>query len=207
MKALAQGSLYRLVVTDFMSRVGKKPISIPDKVSVEIKNSTIEIKGPGGTLTKTIPEALKVQVENKQVIVSQRPDGSEQTGNLYGLTRTLIANMIQGVVQPWKKDLEIQGVGYRASKAGQVLNLQLGYSHPIDFKVPDGIQFSVDAKQTFISLSGADKELLGIVADKIRSLRRPEPYKGKGIRYVGEHILRKAGKAAGAVGTAVGGKK
>lgn len=191
-----------------MSRVGKKPIPIPDKVTVQIKDSLIEIKGPAGTLKRNIPEELLVQIENKQICISRKKESAETSGNLHGLTRTLIANMIQGVVQPWKKDIEIHGVGFRASKAGQVLNLQLGFSHPINFKVPDLVQFSVDPKQTLIFLSCPDRELLGITAAKIRSLRLPEPYKGKGVRYVGEQILRKAGKAAAAVGSSVaGGKK
>jgi large subunit ribosomal protein L6 len=129
---------------------------------------------------------------------------SERTASLYGLTRTLISNMVLGVVHPWKKDLEIQGVGFRASKNGQTLNLQIGFSHPVDFKMPVNVQFTVDAKQTLVSLSSPDKELLGTIAARIRSLRKPEPYKGKGIRYVGEHIVRKAGKAAGAAGAGAG---
>ena len=190
-----------------MSRVGRKPITIPSGVTVETKDSTVEVKGPKGTLSKKVPQELSVEVENKELHVKPKDSSSPQTPSLHGLTRTLIANMVAGVVQPWKKDLEIQGVGYRATKSGQILNLQLGYSHPIDFKVPDLVQFSVDPKQTLISLSCPDKELLGITAAKIKSLRRPEPYQGKGIRYAGEKILRKAGKAAAAGGAASGGKK
>lgn len=189
-----------------MSRVGKKPIAIPQKVTVQFSDSIVEVKGPGGTLKRAVPPQLSVKVENQQVIVATKEE-NVQSSQLHGLTRTLIANMIEGVVQPWKKDLEIQGVGYRAAKAGQVLNLSLGYSHPVEFKVPEMVQFNVDAKQTMISLSSPDKELLGVTAAKIRALRPPEPYKGKGVRYAGEHILRKAGKAAGAVGSSVGGKK
>lgn len=190
-----------------MSRVGKKPIPIPQKVTVDFKDSIVEVKGPLGSLKRTVHPILLVQVDKERAMVVPRDSANPENSRLLGLTRTLIANMVQGVVQPWKKDLEIQGVGYRANKSGQVLNLSLGFSHPIDFKVPEMVQFNVDAKQTFISLSSPDKELLGVVAAKIRSLRPPEPYKGKGIRYAGEHILRKAGKAAGAVGTSVGGKK
>lgn len=191
-----------------MSRIGKKPIPITKGVTVQVKDGTIEVKGSAGTLTRKIPPELSVQVENTQVVISPNTKvESPRTPLLYGLTRTLIANMVQGVTQPWKKDLEIQGVGYRASKNGQILNLQVGYSHPIDFKIPNTVQFTVDAKQTFISLTCPDKELLGIIAAQIRSVRPPEPYKGKGIRYAGEHILRKAGKAAGAVGGGAGGGK
>ena len=187
-----------------MSRVGKKPIPLPAKVTVLFKDSIVEVKGPAGALSRTVPPELTVQVEKDAVRVVPKDPATPRTPLLYGLIRTLIANMVQGVVSPWKKDLEIQGVGYRAAKTGQVLNLQLGYSHPINFKVPDTIQFAVDSKQTLISMSCPDNELLGITAAKIRSLRPPEPYKGKGIRYAGEKILRKAGKAAGAAGAAAG---
>lgn len=190
-----------------MSRVGKKPIPIPDKVTVQVKDQTIEVKGPIGTLTRTIPIEISLEVKDKQILVGAKDKTSLKTPLLWGLSRSLIDNMVTGVVHSWKKNLELQGVGYRASKQGQVLNLSLGFSHPINFQVPPAIQFSVDSKQTLISLSGADKELVGITAAKIRSLRPPEPYKGKGVRYSGERVLRKAGKAAGAVGGGVGGKK
>ncbi|MBI2915651.1 MAG: 50S ribosomal protein L6 [Elusimicrobia bacterium] len=183
-----------------MSRIGLKPIAVPEKVAVQVRDASIEVKGPGGTLSRKVPQGIGISVDQGQIKVAVQDPAVEGVSALHGLTRNLVAQMVQGVVQPWKKDLEIQGVGYRASKNGQILNLQLGFSHPIDFKVPEKVQFSVDAKQTFVSLQSPDKELLGIVAAQIRSLRPPEPYKGKGIRYHGEHILRKAGKAAGAVG-------
>lgn len=189
-----------------MSRIGSKLIPLPQKVSATIQAGLLEIKGPQGTLTRRIPEGVQVKIE-KDTISVHINENEPQFSNLHGLVRTLVANMVQGVVQPWKKDLEIQGVGYRANKNGQVLNLQLGYSHPIDFKVPPIIQFTVDAKQVMISLSSPDKELLGDIAAQIRSLRPPEPYQGKGIRYAGEHILRKAGKAAATVGAGGGAKK
>lgn len=189
-----------------MSRIGKKPISIPEKVVIQIKDGKIELKGPGGSLTKSAPSGVEFKIQDKQVVVTPKDPSHPMSGSLYGLARTLVANMVQGVVTPWKKDLEIQGVGYRATKNGQTLSLALGYSHPIDFKVPDTIQFSVDAKQVLISMSSPDKELLGTVASQIRGLRAPEPYKGKGVRYLGEHIMRKAGKAAGAVGGGTGKK-
>jgi len=192
-----------------MSRIGKKPIPVPKNVTVTIKDDVIEIKGPAGHLTRKFRPELSVELKDGNVVVSPKDTTSPMTPALFGLTRTLIANMVQGVVTPWKKDLEIQGVGYRATKNGQVLNLALGFSHPVDFKVPETVQFTVDAKQTFVSMSSPDKELLGITAARIRSIRPPEPYKGKGVRYAGEHILRKAGKAAGGAGAGAGagGKK
>ncbi len=195
-----------------MSRVGKKPIPLPQGVSITLNGPTIEVKGPKGTLFKNIPGGIAAQVDKQTLTFSVKENAPENASALHGMIRTLIANMVHGVVQPWTKDLEIQGVGYRASKAGQVLNLAVGYSHPVDFKVPEKVEFSVDAKQTLVKMWSIDKELLGITAAEIRSIRPPEPYKGKGIRYVGEQILRKAGKAAGAVGggatgAAGGGKK
>ena len=192
-----------------MSRIGKKPIPVPKNVTVAVKGETIEVKGPVGTLVRKFRPELSVEVKDGNIVVAPKDTESPLTPALFGLTRTLIANMVQGVVTPWKKDLEIQGVGYRATKNGQTLNLALGFSHPVDFKVPDTVQFTVDAKQTFISMTCPDKELLGTTAARIRSIRPPEPYKGKGVRYAGEHILRKAGKAAGGAGAGAGagGKK
>lgn len=192
-----------------MSRIGKKPITILKGVTVQVNGQSIEVKGPQGTLTRQIPQELSAVVEKDQLLLSVKQTESPNARALHGLNRTLLSNMVQGVSTPWKKDLEIHGVGYRASKAGQTLNLALGFSHPIEFKVPEKIKFEVDGKQTLITMSSADKDLLGIIAAEIRSLRPPEPYKGKGVRYLGEHILRKAGKAAGAVGggAAGGGKK
>lgn len=189
-----------------MSRIGKKPLLIPEKVSVEIKDLLVEIKGPAGAISRKIPGELAIKKEGNQLLVEPK-NGATHLSNLLGTTRTHLSNMLQGVVQPWKKELEIQGVGFRASKNGQALNLQIGYSHPINFKVPEEVQFTVDAKQVLITLTSVNKELLGSTAAKIRSLRPPEPYKGKGIRYLGEQIVKKAGKAAGAVGTGVGGVK
>ena len=192
-----------------MSRVGKKPIAVPAKVTVTLKDSVLEVKGPQGTLTRILSDAIAVEIGKDQIVLSQKDKENPNAPGLHGLTRTLIANMIQGVVEPWKRDLEIQGVGFRASKQGQVLNLALGFSHPVNFDMPATVQFNVDAKQTLISLSSADKELLGVIAAKIRAIRPPEPYKGKGVRYVGERVVRKAGKAAGAAGAgaAAGGAK
>src|SRR3989338_2264707 len=162
-----------------MSRIGKKLINIPDKVSVQVQDASIEVKGPLGVLAKKIPQGITLEVKGKEIHVLDSA-ALPQSHALHGLMRTLIANMVQGVVEPWKKDLEIQGVGYRAAKQGQVLNLALGFSHPINFNVPPTVQFNVDAKQTLITMSCPDKELLGVIAAKIRSFRPPEPYKGKG---------------------------
>ena len=192
-----------------MSRIGNKPIVLPAKVTAAFEDFVLEVKGPKGTLKRHVPQALALEIAQDQIVLSQKDKENPMTPGLHGLMRTLIANMVQGVVEPWKRDLEIQGVGFRASKQGQVLNLALGFSHPINFDMPPIVQFNVDAKQTLISMESPDKELLGVVAAKIRAFRPPEPYKGKGIRYVGERVLRKAGKAAGAAGAgaAAGGKK
>ena len=191
-----------------MSRIGKKPIQIPKGVTVQIKDQLIEVKGPAGSLSRLIPKEIQVKLDADKITFSLNQNNLVPNSSaLFGLTRTLVDNMVVGVIHPWKKDLEIQGVGYRATKNGQMLNLQVGYSHPVDFNIPPTVQFTVDAKQTIISMTCPDKELLGSITAKIRSVRKPEPYKGKGIRYVGEHILRKAGKAAGAVGGGSGGKK
>ena len=191
-----------------MSRIGRKPIVLKKGVTVSINDNVVEVKGPSGTLKRTIPPEIIVKVEPEQVLVSVNKEVDSIRGpKLFGLTRTLVDNMVQGVASPWKKDLEIQGVGFRAFKDGQKLNLQVGFSHPVNFNIPATVQFTVDAKQTLISLTCPDKELLGTIAAQIRAVRPPEPYKGKGIRYAGEQVLRKAGKAAGAVGAGSGGKK
>ena len=192
-----------------MSRIGRNPIQIPAKVTVALKGTTLEVKGPHGSLSREIPSAISVEVGTDKIIFSQKDKDNPTTPMLHGLMRTLVANMVQGVVEPWKRDLEIQGVGFRAAKQGQVLNLSLGFSHPVNFNVPPTVQFTVDAKQTAISMTCPDKELLGVTAAKIRAIRKPEPYKGKGVRYLGERVARKAGKAAGAAGAgaAVGGAK
>jgi large subunit ribosomal protein L6 len=181
-----------------MSRIGKKPIVIPDGVNVDINpdNKSIKTKGPKGTLSMDIPGELDVKVENNNVLVARRSE-DRKIRSLHGLTRTLIANMITGVSAGFQKTLEISGVGYRAETAGNTLKLFLGFSRPLEYEIPEGISVKVD-KQVMVMLSGIDKQFVGSVASQIRALRKPEPYKGKGIKYQGERVRRKVGKSAGA---------
>lgn len=175
-----------------MSRIGKKPVNIPAGVKVSLSGQDLTVQGPNGKLNRELSGGVKIVVEADRVLVEQDL-GSENTGALHGLTRTLISNMVEGVTKGFTKVLEINGVGYRADVKGTVLNLALGFSHPIDYPLPAGITAEVE-KQTKITLKGIDKELLGATAAKIRSFRPPEPYKGKGIKYAEERIIRKAGK-------------
>jgi len=175
-----------------MSRIGKLPIAIPDKVSVEVHDHTVTVKGPKGTLTMTAHPLIDVQVKDRQVLCG-RPSDEKSHKALHGLTRSLIANMVEGVTKGFERKLELSGVGYRASMLGQNVNMSLGYSHPIVFPVPPGIKIEV-RDQTQLTVSGLDKQLVGAVAAKLRSFRPPEPYKGKGVKYAEERIRRKAGK-------------
>lgn len=175
-----------------MSRIGKLPVAIPDKVSVEVHDHTVTVKGPKGTLTMTAHPLIDVQVKDRQVICG-RPSDEKSHKALHGLTRSLIANMVEGVTKGFERKLELVGVGYRASMLGQSVNMSLGYSHPIVFPVPPGIKIEVK-DQTQLTVSGLDKQLVGAVAAKLRSFRPPEPYKGKGVKYAEERIRRKAGK-------------
>jgi large subunit ribosomal protein L6 len=178
-----------------VSRIGKKPIEIPQSVTVSQDGNVINVKGPKGELQQKIHSNISVELKEKEIIVT-RPDDSKQNKSLHGLTRALIQNMISGVDSLYKITLEIVGVGYRADLKGKNLLLNIGYSHPIYFEPPAEISFEVPT-QTQIIISGVSKQLVGQVAAKVRSLRKPEPYKGKGIKYSGEHIQRKAGKTAG----------
>jgi large subunit ribosomal protein L6 len=178
-----------------VSRVGKKPVAIPKGVSVTSSGNVIKIKGPKGELERSVHPNMKIQVADIEVLVT-RPDDTKINKSLHGLTRSLIQNMITGVSESYKKTLEIVGVGYKAELKGSNLLLTIGYSHPIYFVPPDEIKIEVPSP-TQIIISGIDKELVGLVAAKIRSFRKPEPYKGKGIKYSDEHIIRKAGKTAG----------
>ena len=178
-----------------MSRIGKKPIEIPKSVSVSKEGQLIKVKGPKGELGHNVHSNISVEIKDNEITVT-RPNDSKENKSLHGLTRALIQNMVTGVNSSYKKELEIVGVGYRAELKGKNLLLNIGYSHPIYFAPPETITFETPS-QTQIVISGADKQLVGQVAAKIRSFREPEPYKGKGIKYVGEHIRRKAGKTAG----------
>ncbi len=176
-----------------MSRIGKKPIPIPDRVKVEVAGSEISVEGPRGKLSLRLHPSMAVKAEDQHVYCVRASDNKLHR-SLHGLTRTLVANMIQGVTKGFEKKLEMIGVGYRASLQGSNLTLMLGYSHPIVFPLPQGIKVAVE-NQNLLTVSGADKQLVGEVAAKIRSLRPPEPYKGKGVKYADERIRRKAGKA------------
>jgi large subunit ribosomal protein L6 len=178
-----------------MSRIGKNPISLPSGVTVKIDGNTSVVKGPKGEHTQHIPEGLSYE-ENDGVLTITRPDDTKPNKAKHGLVRALIANQVKGVTEGFVKQLEIQGVGYRAQVKGNVLDLQLQFSHPVEYPIPEGVTINCpDA--THIDVSGVDKQVVGQVAAEIRAYRKPEPYKGKGIRYVGEQIVRKAGKAAG----------
>ncbi len=177
-----------------MSRIGKLPIDVPSGVDVAIDDAVVTVKGPKGTLSHTVAAPIIVE-RNEAVLDVKRPDDERQSKALHGLTRTLINNMVVGVTDGFEKKLEIVGVGYRVlSKGPTQLEFQLGYSHPIVFDAPEGITFSVDGP-TKLGVAGIDKQLVGETAANIRKLRKPEPYKGKGVRYAGEHIRRKVGKA------------
>ena len=175
-----------------MSRIGKVPIPIPKDVKVKLTDSILETVGPTGRLTHRIPPEIQISIEPEQIVV-KRPNDHRTTRCLHGLTRALIANMITGVTQGFEKRLEIQGIGYRADLQGNVLRLTLGFSHPVLFPLPEGVKVEVE-RQTSIKVKGIDKQLVGSVAAQIRSLKPPEPYKGKGIRYVGEYVKLKVGK-------------
>jgi len=179
-----------------MSRVGRKPIPIPSGVSVEALDGGVRVKGPKGTLTERMPARVAVRVESGKVSVS-RSDENKDTRALHGLARALIQNMVRGVVEPFVKELEIQGVGYRADVAGKTLKLLLGFSHPVELAIPEGVKIAVD-KNVMIRIEGINRQQVGQFAADLRSIRPPEPYKGKGIRYVGERVRRKVGKAGAA---------
>ena len=176
-----------------MSRIGKHPIEIPKGVTVTVEGNTVKVKGPRGELSRTINSELSVEMKDNTVIVSRPSDESNHKA-LHGLSRTLIANMVEGVTKGFQKTLDIVGVGYRAEARPYGLQLALGFSHPVEYKAPAGIKLSAP-QPTQIVVDGANKEVVGQVAAELRSLRPPEPYKGKGIKYAGEQIRRKAGKA------------
>jgi large subunit ribosomal protein L6 len=178
-----------------MSRIGKLPIPVPSGVDVALDERVVTVKGPKGTLSHTVAAPITVAHGEDGAVEVTRPDDERESRSLHGLTRTLIANMVTGVTEGYEKKLEIVGVGYRVlSKGPTQLEFQLGYSHPITFNAPEGITFTVDGP-TRLGVQGIDKQLVGEVAANIRKLRKPEPYKGKGVRYAGEQIRRKVGKA------------
>jgi large subunit ribosomal protein L6 len=183
-----------------MSRIGRLPIAVPPTVDVTIDGRQVTVKGPKGTLSRVLHPDMSVSQEDGSIVVT-RPTEQKTHKQLHGLTRTLVNNMVVGVTDGYRKGLEITGVGYRATLNGRKLTLNLGYSHPVEIDPPDGISFEVE-NPTRLAVIGIDKELVGQVAAKVRQTRKPEPYKGKGVRYAGERIRRKAGKAG-----KIGGKK
>jgi len=176
-----------------MSRIGRKPISVPSGVDITLNDSVITVKGPKGSLSRQLHKDMKVTVQDN-VVTIERPSDNKQHRSLHGTTRSVVANMVNGVTEGFSKSLELVGVGYRANKSGNKLVLNVGYSHPVEIVPEDGIEFEVPAA-TKIIVKGIDKERVGATAAKIRSVREPEPYKGKGIKYEGERIIRKEGKA------------
>lgn len=176
-----------------VSRIGKMPITIPSGVKVDIQGNIVKVEGPKGKLSQEISEGIKVSINDNQVVL-ETADGSIGLRQKHGLYRTLIANMVEGVSNGFVKNLEIVGVGYRVALKGKDLDLSMGFSHPVIFKAPEGIEFAVEGT-TKIAVKGIDKQLVGQVAANIRKIRKPEPYKGKGIRYAGEYIAMKAGKS------------
>jgi len=177
-----------------MSRIGKQPVAIPSGVKIDVKDQNVKVEGPKGKLAMRHHPLMTVLVEGDVVRV-ERPDDSREAKSLHGLTRTLVSNMLTGVSVGFKRELDIKGVGYRAEVKGKELHMTLGFSHPIHYPLPDGIAAVVDDRRTHITLSGADKQVVGSAAAKIRSFRPPEPYGGKGVRYSDEVIVRKEGKS------------
>ena len=179
-----------------MSRIGKIPVDVPAGVKVSRNHSVIMVEGPKGKLSLEVPKGIDVVLDDRVVEIRRASDGRTER-SYHGLVRTLVANMVKGVSSGFAKNLEISGVGYRAEVGGKTLKLTIGYSAPVEYPIPEGIQIKVD-KMVNIAVSGIDKQLVGRVAAEIRSLKKPEPYKGKGIKYVGEQIRRKVGKSVGA---------
>lgn len=176
-----------------MSRIGKQLIDIPQGVNVELKSDMVKVKGPKGELSYSLPAGIKVAVDDGKILV-QRASDTKVGMALHGLARSLISNMVNGVAQGYKRVIEISGIGYRSQVKGNKIVFTIGYSHPVEFELPDGVSAIIDEKQTTITLSGIDKQLLGQVASNIKEIRSPDAYKGKGIRYAGERIKLKAGK-------------
>jgi large subunit ribosomal protein L6 len=179
-----------------MSKVGKLPVAIPKGVKVDLKDNRIEVTGPKGTLSQDLHKDMIIKVEGEEIVVT-RPSDNKQHRSLHGLTRVLIQNMVTGVTKGYSITLQLVGVGYRSEKQGKLLVLSLGFSHPILFRPPEGVEIDVNPKENTITVSGIDKQMVGQSAALIRRFRPPEPYKGKGVRYIDEQVRRKAGKAVG----------
>jgi large subunit ribosomal protein L6 len=179
-----------------VSRIGRMPIAIPQGVNIQSDGQTVNVKGPKGELASAVPMGLTVTIEEKEVRIARASDEPQQRA-LHGLLRSLVANSVEGVTKGFSKDLEIVGVGYKAEVRGKTIVFNLGYSHPIHFSIPEGIQIALDAKAGKLSVSGADRQKVGQTAAEIRKLRVPDPYKAKGIKYANEYIRRKVGKAGG----------
>jgi large subunit ribosomal protein L6 len=177
-----------------MSRIGKKPIQIPEGVEIDVQPGAVKVKGPKGELSQNVNRDMKVAIDDGTLTVDRPTDRGEHRA-LHGLTRSLIANMVEGVTDGFERRLEIQGVGYRAQLKGKALEMSLGYSHPVTIPAPEGIEFEVPVP-TEVVVRGIDKQLVGETAARVRKSRPPEPYKGKGVRYAGEHVARKVGKRA-----------
>jgi large subunit ribosomal protein L6 len=187
-----------------MSKIAKIPVILKEGVNVSFEGQEANVSGPKGNLSFVIPQGIKAQVKEGKIVVFQVKENDEETKALFGLTRAMLANLVKGVTDGFEKKLELSGVGYRAQASGNILTLSLGFSHPVVIKADEGINFAVE--ENVITISGMNKVTIGDIAAKIRSIRPPEPYKGKGIKYVGERVRRKAGKAAKAVGAATGAK-
>ncbi|MFH1541348.1 MAG: 50S ribosomal protein L6 [Elusimicrobiota bacterium] len=191
-----------------MSRIGNSPIPIPSSVKINIANNEILVVGPAGKLARKFHPEISIKIEDNSIILKRSSDDFKA---VHGTTRAHVFNMVQGVVTPFEKKLEIQGVGYKSQLAGKKLTLQVGYSHPVEFNIPDGVDITTDPKGLLITLKSVDKEKLGMIASQIRQSKEPDSYKGKGVRYLGEHIKKKLGKSAIGVGAsgaaATGGAK
>lgn len=188
-----------------MSRVGKQPIPVPDKVTVQVQGGAVKVKGPLGELQRSLPAMVTVEQKDKVVLVSTDKSVAADASAQHGMARARIANMLTGVSQGFRKNLDIVGLGFKAQVAGNLLDLTIGFSHPVKFALPKGITLEIDKKMTKVTVIGIDKDLVGETAARIRALKPPEPYKGTGIRYEGERIIKKAGKTAAGAGAGGGG--
>jgi large subunit ribosomal protein L6 len=184
-----------------MSKIAKKPVILKEGVNVNIAGNNVKVSGPKGELSFAVPAGIKAEVNDGKILVSQEKKNDVETNALFGLTRAMLNNLVKGVSEGFEKKLELSGVGYRAQALGNTLTLSVGFSHPVIIKADQGIIFTVE--ENIITISGIDKTMIGDIAAKVRAIRPPEPYKGKGIKYVGERVRRKAGKAAKAVGGTV----